>query len=132
MCCRSYLLSNYMLHVCSFFFLLFLNCFPIICAGHCRNPQTESLLQFLELPYLLDTVVETNTPTRTTKFVDSTGIFFVRISSVHNFYFLHHVCVVYICIMISPSQFSYKHERHANTQDTRNYTCNCTRTWIGC
>ncbi|KAL6012757.1 hypothetical protein ACLOJK_003246 [Asimina triloba] len=26
--------------------------------GHCRNPQTESLLQFLELPYLLDSTPE--------------------------------------------------------------------------
>ncbi|XP_042395988.1 lariat debranching enzyme-like [Zingiber officinale] len=39
--------------------------------GHCRNPQTESLLEFLELPYLLDTAVETNTPTQNKNTVDS-------------------------------------------------------------
>ncbi|XP_042508979.1 lariat debranching enzyme isoform X3 [Macadamia integrifolia] len=27
-------------------------------SGNCRNPQTESLLQFLELPYLLDNTLE--------------------------------------------------------------------------
>ncbi|KAJ4966065.1 hypothetical protein NE237_017914 [Protea cynaroides] len=27
-------------------------------SGHCRNPQTESLLRFLELPYLLDNALE--------------------------------------------------------------------------
>ncbi|KAG1341871.1 lariat debranching enzyme [Cocos nucifera] len=30
--------------------------------GHIRNPQTVSLLQFLELPYLLDITAEANTP----------------------------------------------------------------------
>ncbi|XP_074563171.1 lariat debranching enzyme [Curcuma longa] len=39
--------------------------------GHCRNPQTESLLEFLELPYLLDTAVEANTPTQNKHTVDS-------------------------------------------------------------
>lgn len=37
-------------------------------SGHCRNPQTESLLQFLELPYLLDTAGGLHTPTQHTKF----------------------------------------------------------------
>lgn len=41
-------------------------------SGHCRNPQTESLLQFLELPYLLDTAVGFHAPTQRTKF-DSPG-----------------------------------------------------------
>lgn len=36
--------------------------------GHCRNPQTESLLQFLELPYLLDTVAESNTAMQSINF----------------------------------------------------------------
>uniref|UniRef100_A0A6I9QNG5 Lariat debranching enzyme-like n=1 Tax=Elaeis guineensis var. tenera TaxID=51953 RepID=A0A6I9QNG5_ELAGV len=30
--------------------------------GHIRNPQTQSLLQFLELPYLLAITAEANTP----------------------------------------------------------------------
>lgn len=44
-------------------------------SGPYRNPQTESFLQLLDLPYLLDTVAEANTPTRGTKVLDSTDIY---------------------------------------------------------
>ncbi|OAY82687.1 Lariat debranching enzyme [Ananas comosus] len=40
--------------------------------GHCRNPQTESLLQFLELPYLLDGENVANTPSQSTKQLNPT------------------------------------------------------------
>ncbi|CAL9132735.1 unnamed protein product [Musa textilis] len=43
-------------------------------AGHCRNPQTESLLQLLELPYLLDNVAEAGMPSQNTNFFNSKGI----------------------------------------------------------
>ncbi|XP_020257866.1 lariat debranching enzyme isoform X2 [Asparagus officinalis] len=39
--------------------------------GHHRNPQTEALLQFLELPYLLNTEAEANTPIQSNKFMNS-------------------------------------------------------------
>ncbi|XP_020702334.1 lariat debranching enzyme isoform X2 [Dendrobium catenatum] len=37
-------------------------------SGHHRNPQTESFLQFLELPYLLDITDELSTPKRISEF----------------------------------------------------------------
>ncbi|KAG0488910.1 hypothetical protein HPP92_007721, partial [Vanilla planifolia] len=37
--------------------------------GHHRNPQTESFLLLLELPYLLDTIDHTNTPIKTASLV---------------------------------------------------------------
>lgn len=40
--------------------------------GHCRNPQTESLLQFLELPYLLDDIIESGTPIQSPMSLDWT------------------------------------------------------------
>ncbi|URE29790.1 Lariat debranching enzyme, C-terminal domain [Musa troglodytarum] len=40
-------------------------------SGHCRNPQTESLLQLLELPYLLDNVAEAGMPSQNTNFFNS-------------------------------------------------------------
>lgn len=40
--------------------------------GHCRNPQTESLMNFLELPYLLDDTAEASTPIHNTESVNPT------------------------------------------------------------
>lgn len=43
-------------------------------SGHYRNPQTESFLQFLELPYLLDITDEPSTPKKITEFSIPLGI----------------------------------------------------------
>lgn len=40
-------------------------------SGHCRNPQTESLLQLLELPYLLDNVAEAGMPSQNPNFFNT-------------------------------------------------------------
>ncbi|PKA48434.1 Lariat debranching enzyme [Apostasia shenzhenica] len=42
-------------------------------SGHNRNPQTESFLQLLELPYLLDTLDDLSTHSQTAEFCSSLG-----------------------------------------------------------
>ncbi|CBI19325.3 unnamed protein product, partial [Vitis vinifera] len=44
-------------------------------SGYHRNPQTELLLQFLELPYLLDNTLESRDPTHSPMSLISRGIF---------------------------------------------------------
>lgn len=45
--------------VCKIMFTLNTNIYPFESfAGYPRNPQTESFLQFLELPYILDNMSE--------------------------------------------------------------------------
>ncbi|XP_068656288.1 lariat debranching enzyme isoform X2 [Aristolochia californica] len=41
--------------------------------GHCRNPQTESFLQLLELPYLLDGTVDAQGPIKSPTPLNSAG-----------------------------------------------------------
>ncbi|XP_038886564.1 lariat debranching enzyme isoform X1 [Benincasa hispida] len=45
-------------------------------AGYPRNPQTESLLKFLELPYLLDDMLESDGPSGSSVPLSDSGSFF--------------------------------------------------------
>lgn len=92
-----YLITSNLTPFFLFFFMLHywvidVQALPLI-AGHCRNPQTESLLEFLELPYLLDAAVGANTPIQNKHTVDSRGIL------------LTHRCLKY-CAFSLPFLFS--------------------------